>query len=153
MSKLLTVLFTASKSSARRAPISYTPPVKPPPPSTSAVLSRRGRRRRSIEAGRPTPLAAMPLERALPADAAFFRLGSSLTTLPIPNILGPRAPETPRQSADSALRNHAHLLPLRRRRRGSGKPRRAPGRPGPPADPGRGRRRRLRVRRDGQAGS
>src|SRR5215212_5337014 len=44
MSKSLTVRLTLRRSSARRAPISYTPPVKPPPPSTSAVRERRSRR-------------------------------------------------------------------------------------------------------------
>src|SRR5262245_26173186 len=43
MSKSLTVLLTASRSSARRAPISYTPPVKPPPPRTRAVFEGRFR--------------------------------------------------------------------------------------------------------------
>src|SRR4051812_28360582 len=52
------VRFTDSRSSARRAPISYTAPVKPPPPSTSAVFERARRRR-------------------LPADV------SSLTTFPM----------------------------------------------------------------------
>src|SRR3954469_19799202 len=44
-SNWFTVRLTASRSSARRAPISYTPPVNPPPPSTSAVRERRGRGR------------------------------------------------------------------------------------------------------------
>src|SRR3954452_12158528 len=43
-SNWLTVLLTASRSSARRAPISYTPPVKPPPPRTRAVRERLRRR-------------------------------------------------------------------------------------------------------------
>src|SRR3954454_23924435 len=38
------VRLTLRRSSARRAPISYTPPVKPPPPSTSAVFDRFLRR-------------------------------------------------------------------------------------------------------------
>src|SRR3954451_11153728 len=63
-SNWLAVRLTESRSSARSAPISYTPPVKPPPPSTSAVFDRRGRRRRGA-----------------PFGAA---VGSSLTTLPIP---------------------------------------------------------------------
>src|SRR5262245_9135819 len=48
MSNWLTVRLVASRSIARRAPISYTPPVNPPPPRTSAVLDgdRRARRRR-----------------------------------------------------------------------------------------------------------
>ena len=46
-SNWLTVRSTARRSSARSAPISYTPPVNPPPPSTSAVFERfRPRRRR-----------------------------------------------------------------------------------------------------------
>src|SRR5205814_4936008 len=75
-------VLAASRSSARSAPISYTPPVKPPPPSTSAVLSGRGRRRRSREPGWPTPLAAIArsLRFADPLPAAF---GSSLTTFPM----------------------------------------------------------------------
>src|SRR3954470_12716354 len=44
MSKSLTVRLTARRSKARRAPISYTPPVNPPPPRTKAVLSPRPRR-------------------------------------------------------------------------------------------------------------
>src|SRR3954451_1857305 len=44
MSNSLTVLLTASRSRARSAPISYTPPVNPPPPSTSAVRLLRRRR-------------------------------------------------------------------------------------------------------------
>src|SRR5919109_1333851 len=43
MSKSLTVRLTLRRSSARSAPISYTPPVNPPPPSTSAVRERRPR--------------------------------------------------------------------------------------------------------------
>src|SRR3954453_4767094 len=66
MSNSLTVLLTASRSSARRAPISYTPPVKPPPPSPSAV--RLLRRRRC-----PCPLGVF-----LPLVAEGF---SSFTTL------------------------------------------------------------------------
>src|SRR4051812_15522564 len=38
------VRLTLRRSSARRAPISYTPPVNPPPPSTRAVLDRFLRR-------------------------------------------------------------------------------------------------------------
>src|SRR3954454_11075391 len=38
------VRLTLRRSSARSAPISYTPPVKPPPPSTSAVFDRFLRR-------------------------------------------------------------------------------------------------------------
>src|SRR6266571_1337027 len=41
MSKSLTVRLTVRRSSARSAPISYTPPVNPPPPRTSAVFERR----------------------------------------------------------------------------------------------------------------
>ena len=68
MSNSLTVRLTASRSSARRAPISYTPPVTPPPPSTSAVRERR-RRRRVVLLAEPE---------------AFFPAGfSSLTTVPI----------------------------------------------------------------------
>src|SRR5437588_5098046 len=60
-SNSFTVRLTDSRSSARSAPISYTPPVNPPPPSTSAAFDRRGRR-----------------------WAAFFSVAvSSLTTLPI----------------------------------------------------------------------
>jgi len=43
-SNSFTVRFTDSRSSARSAPISYTPPVNPPPPSTSAVFERAERR-------------------------------------------------------------------------------------------------------------
>src|SRR6266566_279754 len=81
-SNWLIVLLIASRSSARSAPISYTPPVKPPPPSTSAVLSGRGLRRRSTDPGRPTPRAANA--RALRWAAAWpAAVGSSLTTLPM----------------------------------------------------------------------
>src|SRR3954469_22049435 len=38
------VRLTLRRSSARRAPISYTPPVNPPPPSTRAVFDRFLRR-------------------------------------------------------------------------------------------------------------
>src|SRR4051812_50209503 len=62
MSNWLPLLLTESRSSARSAPISYTPPVKPPPPSTSAVRDWRPR-----------------AERRRPPAAPF----SSLTTLPI----------------------------------------------------------------------
>src|SRR3954447_6018203 len=105
------VLLTASRSSARRAPISYTPPVKPPPPSTRAVLSRRGRRRRSNASLRPTPRGAIdrccrPLALEPPA---FFRLGSSLTTLPIANILVLRGPETTCAKMDLDNRDFGQL--------------------------------------------
>src|SRR3954469_11724616 len=85
-SNWFTVRFVASRSSARRAPISYTPPVTPPPPRTRAVRERRGRRR-----------------GVLPA-VGFFRAGfSSLTTVPMPRgeyrtacgPLGRRAPQVP----------------------------------------------------------
>src|SRR5918995_905495 len=66
-SNWFTVRFTASRSSARRAPISYTPPVKPPPPRTRAVRERRGRRR----FGLPTVF------------RSFWDGFSSLTTSPI----------------------------------------------------------------------
>ena len=89
MSKSLTVLLTASRSSARSAPISYTPPVKPPPPSTSAVLLGRRRARRAR------------VRRVV---------SSSLTTLPIPPfILVVRAPAPACTGTDR---------PLRARRRG-----------------------------------
>src|SRR3954452_6993911 len=45
MSNWVTDLFEDSRSSARRAPIWYTPPVNPPPPSTSAVREERRFRR------------------------------------------------------------------------------------------------------------
>src|SRR5271170_8030644 len=76
-SKLFTVLFTASRSSARSAPISYTPPVNPPPPRTSAVLWRRARAL-AAERGRTGP----PTSRGR-GRARSFPPGSSLTTLPI----------------------------------------------------------------------
>src|ERR1700733_10900557 len=77
-SKLLTVLFTASRSSARSAPISYTPPVKPPPPNTRAVLDRVRRRDPAVRE---------------PAPGRSVAAVSSLTTLPIPTrIVGSRAP-------------------------------------------------------------
>src|SRR4051812_49210947 len=66
-SNWFTVRFVASRSRARRAPISYTPPVTPPPPSTRAVRERRGRRRGVLP----------PLGFCL---AGF----SSLTTVPMP---------------------------------------------------------------------
>ncbi len=66
MSNSFTVRLTARRSSARSAPISYTPPVTPPPPSTSAVRDWLARRRGTL----------------LPA--AVRRAGfSSLTTLPM----------------------------------------------------------------------
>src|SRR3954451_1365240 len=79
-SNWFTVRFTASRSSARRAPISYTPPVTPPPPRTSAVRDRRGRRRGGFG----------------PGDRS--RLGfSSLTTVPMPasSIAGVRTATSP----------------------------------------------------------
>src|SRR3954468_20815445 len=44
-SNSFSVRFVASRSRARSAPISYTPPVTPPPPRTRAVRERRLRRR------------------------------------------------------------------------------------------------------------
>src|SRR5918996_451312 len=67
MSNWLTVRLTASRSSARSAPISYTPPVKPPPPRTRAVRERRVRRRRGFPR----------------VPEAFFAGFWSLTTSPI----------------------------------------------------------------------
>src|ERR687896_1747107 len=64
MSNWLTVRLTERRSSARSAPISYTPPVNPPPPSTSAVLDWRRR-------------------RGVPPRRRSFAGLSSLTTLPI----------------------------------------------------------------------
>src|SRR5436309_705422 len=69
MSNSLTVRLTDSRSSARRAPISYTPPVKPPPPSTKAVRERLGR---GLRAG--------GLDFALGRSVAAV---SSLTTFPM----------------------------------------------------------------------
>ena len=93
MSNWLTVLFVAIRSSARSAPISYTPPVKPPPPSTSAVLSLRRRRRVGRAPAVPRFfLAAAPRRAATRALA----VGSSLTTLPmLDSFYGLLAPETP----------------------------------------------------------
>src|SRR6202167_557017 len=90
MSKSVTVLLTASRSSARSAPISYTPPVKPPPPSTSAVLL--GRRRPAPAPRRPvTGLETAPERPRARAPAEDRRsltvVGASLTPLPIPRIL------------------------------------------------------------------
>src|SRR3954449_13529209 len=62
------VRLTERRSSARSAPISYTPPVKPPPPRTSAVLERRLRRRAPVFDACCRSLAA---------------LASSSTTLPM----------------------------------------------------------------------
>src|SRR3954470_14865085 len=77
MSKSLTVRLTDSRSSARSAPIWYTPPVKPPPPSTSAVFEDRRRR-----CGRPPP----------PWLGRSFAPASRLTTLPMqrPSLMAPR---------------------------------------------------------------
>src|SRR5260370_22330234 len=47
MSNSLTVRLTESRSRARSAPISYTPPVNPPPPRTSALRDRLARGRRA----------------------------------------------------------------------------------------------------------
>src|SRR6516165_8814497 len=66
MSNWLTVRLTDNRSSARNAPISYTPPVKPPPPSTRAVLERL----------RDAP-------RRDPAPVRSVAAVSSLTTFPI----------------------------------------------------------------------
>src|SRR5580698_6203200 len=77
MSNSLTVRLTDSRSSARSAPISYTPPVNPPPPSTSADLDLVRRRR-----------ASDPREAAPGRSAAA---ASSLTTLPIPGRIVRRA--------------------------------------------------------------
>src|ERR1700733_14951744 len=68
-SNWFTVRFTESRSSARSAPISYTPPGQPPPPSTSAVFERGWRRRA------PDPREVVPVRSAAAA--------SRLTTLPI----------------------------------------------------------------------
>src|SRR5829696_8275473 len=69
MSNWLTLRLTERRSSARRAPIWYTPPVKPPPPRTSAVRDcERARARRF-----PVPF-------------------SSLTTLPIRGSVVSRLP-------------------------------------------------------------
>src|SRR5581483_7125382 len=67
-SNSFTVRLTERRSSARRAPISYTPPVNPPPPSTSAVFERRRR--------------ARPLDSATPFGRSE-EPGWSLTTFPI----------------------------------------------------------------------
>src|SRR3989442_8633021 len=71
MSKSLTVRLTLRRSSARTAPISYTPPVKPPPPSTNAVRERRSRRRCCF----------LPEERFGPGGP--LGVASSSTTSPI----------------------------------------------------------------------
>src|SRR5579871_2113311 len=77
-SNSFTVRFTDRRSRARRAPISYTPPVKPPPPRTRADFERWRRRRCD-------PSRGPEAERSPPA-------GSSLTTLPmLARIVGRRA--------------------------------------------------------------
>src|SRR5215813_8292352 len=70
MSKSLTVRLTASRSNARSAPISYTPPVNPPPPRTRAVLSARPRR--------PLPLEPRGLPSG-PSSWTTFPMGGGLS--------------------------------------------------------------------------
>src|SRR6476661_9838227 len=118
MSNSLTVRLTVSRSSARRAPISYTPPVNPPPPSTSAVLDRGGRR------GAVLPLAAVRLRRP----------SSRSTTLPIRGVYGPRLPHRGgvwTRDAHPPARPGRPRLPARA---GAGRGRSPP--PGPPGEAG-----------------
>src|SRR4051794_20846890 len=110
-SNWLTVRFTASRSRARRAPISYTPPVKPPPPRTSAVRERRGRRRfgfpalfRSFEDG-------FSSRTTSPMGREYYRSGDVVSVF--------SAPDAPNRPA-----RHSPARP----------PARGRGRPGPGAD-------------------
>ena len=84
-SNWLTVRFTASRSSARRAPISYTPPVNPPPPSTSAVLERRGRRRPACRSALRPALGRLLEPDYLTHPADQYR-GSARRTAPDPPL-------------------------------------------------------------------
>src|SRR5215208_4152624 len=134
MSKSLTVRFTASRSSARSAPISYTPPVKPPPPSTSAVRERRGRRR----FGLATVLRSFPdgfsSRTTSPIGAQYDRSGSLASVF----------------SALDAPYLHARLRDARPAARRRGGPGRGPARQGTHGPDALRRRLRGRLCRGGE---
>src|SRR5919199_4734376 len=79
MSNWLTLLLTERRSSARSAPISYTPPVKPPPPSTSAVRDCRAR-----PARRRPPAAPFSSLTTLPMAPSVYGASTTAREIPVP---------------------------------------------------------------------
>src|SRR5437588_7686710 len=101
-SNSFTVRLTDSRSSARSAPISYTPPVNPPPPSTSAVFDRAGRRRdlevRAAAPGRSAP--AVSSLTTLPILRAIVRRADPATRPPTQLLARGPVPKNPRRCSD-----------------------------------------------------
>src|SRR5919108_2980335 len=141
MSKSLTVRLTLRRSSARSAPISYTPPVKPPPPSTSAVRERRGLRRfglatvlRSFWEGFSSRTTS-PMRDQYDRSGAPASVFSALDAPYLPALRRPPRPASgrrgragPRPDGQAAHRPDALCGGLFQRIRGEREPREAAGR-------------------------
>src|SRR3954454_7584366 len=101
-------LLTDSRSSARSAPISYTPPVNPPPPRTRAVLEERLRRavrepefwgcRSFAPASRFTTL-PIEVRSLMPRWTSPRHLAPALALALVLGAAAPAAALTPRQTA------------------------------------------------------